>query len=37
MYVNPFWMGVGVTISAEAILILVAAIYMVITSTRDDD
>lgn len=28
MYVNPFWLGVGVTIGAEAILLLVIATYM---------
>lgn len=28
MYVNPFWLGVGVTIGLEAVLLLVAAIYM---------
>ena len=27
MYVNPFWLGVGVTIGAEAILLLVAAVW----------
>ena len=26
MYVNPFWFGVGVTIGAEAVLLLVMAI-----------
>lgn len=26
MYVNPFWLGVGVTIGVEAILLIVAAI-----------
>ena len=26
MYVNAFWLGVGVTIGVEAILLLVAAI-----------
>ncbi len=25
MYVNPFWLGVGVTIGVEAILLLVLA------------
>lgn len=25
MYVNPFWLGVGVTIGAEAILLVVLA------------
>ena len=28
MYVNPFWLGVGVTIGVEAVLLLVAAIYV---------
>ena len=27
MHVNPFWLGVGVTIAVEAILLIVAAIY----------
>ena len=27
MYVNPFWLGVGVTIGAEAVLLLVLAIF----------
>lgn len=27
MYVNPFWLGVGVTILAEFIVLLVAAVY----------
>lgn len=27
MYVNPFWLGVGTTIGAEAVLLLVLAIY----------
>lgn len=27
MYVNPFLLGVGVTIAVEAVLLLVAAIY----------
>lgn len=27
MYVNPFLLGVGVTIGVEAILLIVAAIY----------
>lgn len=26
MYVNPFWLGVGVTIGTEAVLLLVMAI-----------
>ena len=25
MYVNPFWLGVGVTIGTEAVLLLVVA------------
>jgi hypothetical protein len=28
MYVNPFWFGVATTIGVEAILLLVAAIYV---------
>jgi hypothetical protein len=27
MYVNPFWLGVGVTIGSEAILLIVAAVW----------
>ena len=27
MYVNPFWLGVGVTIGAEAVLLLVLAVF----------
>lgn len=27
MYVNPFLLGVGVTIGVEAILLIVAAVY----------
>ena len=27
MYVNPFWLGVGAPIGAEAVLLLAAAIY----------
>ena len=27
MYVNPFWLGVGVTIGTEAVLLLVMAIF----------
>lgn len=27
MYVNPFWLGVGVTLLAELILLFVAAMY----------
>ena len=27
MYVNPFWLGVGATIGAEALILLLAAIY----------
>lgn len=26
MYVNPFWLGVGITIGIEAVLLLVAAV-----------
>jgi hypothetical protein len=26
MYVNPFWLGVGITIGVEAVLLLVAAV-----------
>ena len=26
MYVNPFWLGVGVTIGIEAILLIVLAV-----------
>lgn len=28
MYVNPFWFGVGLTIAIEAILLLVAAVFV---------
>ena len=28
MYVNPFWLGVGVTIGVEAVLLLAVAIFM---------
>ena len=28
MYVNPFWLGVGVTIGVEAVLLLALAIFM---------
>lgn len=28
MYVNPFWLGVGVTIGVEAILLLAVATWM---------
>jgi hypothetical protein len=28
MYVNPFWLGVGVTVGMEAIFLLMTAIYM---------
>lgn len=28
MYVNPFWLGVGVTVGIEAILLVAVAIYM---------
>ena len=31
MYVNPFWLGVGATIAAEALLIVV---YGIILSIR---
>ena len=34
MYVNPFWLGVGVTIGAEAILLLLAAIYAAANKKR---
>lgn len=34
MYVNPFWLGVGVTIGAEAVLLLALAIY---AASRYDD
>lgn len=34
MYVNPFWLGVGVTIGAEAILLLLAAIYAATNKKR---
>lgn len=28
MYVNPFWLGVGITIGVEAVLLLVLALFM---------
>ena len=34
MYVNPFWLGVGVTIGAEAVLLLVLALYAAMTKKR---
>lgn len=34
MYVNPFWLGVGVTIGAEAVLLLVLAIYAAMNKKR---
>lgn len=30
MYVNPFLLGVGVTIGVEAILLILVAIYMAV-------
>lgn len=27
MYVNPFWLGVGVTIGLEAVVLLLVSIY----------
>lgn len=34
MYVNPFWLGVGVTIGAEAVLLLVLAIFTAMNKKR---
>ena len=34
MYVNPFWLGVGVTILAEFVLLVVAAMCI---ETDDDE
>lgn len=34
MYVNPFWLGVGVTIGAEAVLLLVLAVYAAMNKKR---
>ena len=34
MYVNPFWLGVGVTIGAEAVLLLVLAIFAATNNRR---
>lgn len=34
MYVNPFWLGVGVTIGAEAVLLLVLAIFAAMNKKR---
>ena len=34
MYVNPFWLGVGVTIGAEAVLLLVLATYVAMNKKR---
>ena len=28
MYVNPFWLGVGVTVGGEAVLLLVLALFV---------
>lgn len=28
MYVNPFWLGVGVTLFVEAVALIVVAIWM---------
>ena len=30
MYVNPFWLGVGVTIGVEAVMLLALAIFMAV-------
>ncbi len=35
MYVNPFWLGVGVTILAELVLLVAAAVYY--AGTDDDE
>lgn len=34
MYVNPFWLGVGVTIGAEAVLLLVLAVFAAMNKKR---
>jgi hypothetical protein len=28
MYVNPFWLGVGLTIGVEAVLLLAIAVWL---------
>lgn len=35
MYVNPFWLGVGVTVLSELILMFVAAVFF--SGTGDDE
>ena len=34
MYVNPFWLGVGVTVLVELVLLVAAAVYF---SGTDDE
>ena len=31
MYVNPFWLGVGVTVLVELVLLVSAAVYFSVT------
>ena len=34
MYVNPFWLGIGVTIGTEAVLLLMLAIFVALNKKR---